>query len=68
MYIEDRDTLAVKGALWLEDVADMVDPRLDLQKLDLRVVYGAAKLAVDSTRPNSCRGGQSVGKSGYEGN
>jgi len=53
VYIEDRDTLAAKGTLWLKDVADMLDPRLDLRKLDLRVVYGAAKLAVDSTRPKN---------------
>lgn len=49
VYIEDRDVLAVKGKVWLEDVADMIDPRIDLQKLDLSVVYGAAKLAVDRT-------------------
>ena len=53
VYIEDRDVLAAKGALWLKDVADMLDPRFDLRTLDLRVVYGAAKLAIDSTRPNN---------------
>ena len=49
VYIEDREVLAVKGQAWLEQVADMVDPRVDRQKRDLRVIYGAAKLAVDNT-------------------
>ena len=49
VYIEDRDVLAEKGKLWLKEVADMIDPRIDLQELDLNVVFGAAKLAVDST-------------------
>ena len=53
VYVEDRDVLAVKGKLWLEDVADMIGPGIDLQKLDLSVVYGAAKLAVDSTPPRN---------------
>ena len=49
VYIEDREVLAVKGQAWLEQIADMVDPRVDLPKRDLRVIYGAAKLAVDNT-------------------
>ena len=47
VYIEDRDALAANGNAWLKDVADMIDPRTNLQGLDLSVVYGAAKLAID---------------------
>ena len=53
VYIEDRDVLAVKGKVWLENVEDMLEPRIDLQKRDLRVIYGAAKLAVDSASPRN---------------
>ena len=50
VYIEDRDVLAAKGKLWIDDIAGM-NPHINLQQLDLSVVYGAAKLAVDSVPP-----------------
>lgn len=51
VYIEDRDALAAKGRAWLKQVADMAGPAADRQDLDLSVVYGAVKLAVERTPP-----------------
>lgn len=48
VYLEDRDVLAVKGKPWLEKVVDLFDPGIQRRGLDLSVVYGAAKLAIDS--------------------
>ena len=47
IYIEGRDVLAENGNAWLKDVTNMIDPRINLQGVDLSVVYGAAKLAID---------------------
>ncbi len=53
VYIEDREVLAAKGAVWLKEVADMMRPGQHSKDRDLNVVYGAAKLAIDSTRPKN---------------
>ncbi len=48
VYLEDRDLLAEKGESWLKEVVNIIgDPLKDMQSIDLRVIYGAAKLAMD---------------------
>jgi predicted NBD/HSP70 family sugar kinase len=62
VYIDDRDKLSVVGNNWLRNVARVINPRLrpslnmvayfehqpDIQDRDLSIIYGAAKLAMDS--------------------
>ncbi len=52
VFIEDREVLAIQGRLWLAEVAAKIDPGISEQKPDLSVVYGAAKLALDSAPRN----------------
>ena len=51
VYMEDRDVLAAEGTAWLRDIADMAGSDARPEGWDLRVVFGAAKLAVDNTLP-----------------
>lgn len=49
VFIEDRDVLIKAGESWLTDVRDIVGHQFDPNKIDIRGVYGAAKLIIEHT-------------------
>ena len=49
IYLDDRELLEIKGKTWLTSLAHVIDSRSNPSELDLSIIYGAAKMALDNT-------------------